>query len=137
MASAVPPAPRWRYERVAEYLEWYRACTAALRAGRRVVISRFGDALDEAAFRRNFLRELDYRINMKAGLCHDGRPVVYRLDRRRGTRRLQGRRWEDLYQTDLMRDQQDLHAILRIRLIVRQFRTDIVRRRFSHLLSEE
>lgn len=55
---------------------------------------------------------------------------------RRGCLDMSGRRWDGDYQTNLFRDQHALHDRLQKRIIVRQFLTDLVRARFSHLLTK-
>lgn len=64
---------------------------------------------------------------------HDA--VHHRINRRGGLNMF-GRRWDEDYQTNLFRDQSALHGRLQRRIIVRQFATDVVRRRFSHLLTK-
>lgn len=71
---------------------------------------------DAVGLTANFVDALHNRINSRGGL------------------KMRGRRWAELYQVDLMRDQLDLHNKVRHRVVVRQWRTDIVRKRYSHLL---
>jgi hypothetical protein len=75
-----------------------------------------GQGLTGAAFRAWFLERLQAKIN------------------RGDTRRW--RRLEPEYQTSLLRDARRLQDIQK-RIVVRQFETDICRKRFAHLLTTD
>ena len=57
----------WRYGYVHEYLTYCRAVLAATENGRSVVLEYGGRPVDRAAFREQFRRALDHRINLKLG----------------------------------------------------------------------
>lgn len=59
--------------------------------------------------------------------------ALHRRINARGKLDMNGRRYQESYLIDLFRDQFDLRAKVRSRTVVRQFRTDIVQKRFGHL----
>lgn len=64
------------------------------------------------------------------------RDAVHNRINVRGKVDMSGRRWDADYQTNLYRDQHALHDKLQRRIIVCQWLTDIVRKRFEHLLTD-
>ncbi len=112
-------APHRHYQHVGAYLALCRRALAFTNAGGRVRLFWNSDYLDLDGWRREFCRALHRRINAKAG----GLP--------------NGRRWQEPFQTELVRDCQWLREISasgwRLRAIPR-FSTDIVQRRFGHLI---
>lgn len=107
----------WHYRHVREMLALYRRAFAHSAGGGTVKLHWNDEPMDAAAWRREFCQALDRRINLKAGIV----PA--------------GRRASEGHQTDLRRDQHDLHATIGQRVRVYQFRTPEVRRRFGHLLA--
>ncbi len=107
----------WKYSYISEYLSWLKKCYSTFDRGGRVQMSWAGPMLDQSAWRRKVREAMDLRINLKV------RPEPI------------GRKYDEMYQTDLHRDKNDLHSILQRRVRIYQFRTPDVKRRFGHLLS--
>lgn len=106
--------------------EWKRG-KAATAAGGTVRVAGSWHDLDAVAFDRFMLAALNRRINLRGGLAEDG--VAHT-----------GRRTAPDYQTELQRDAWELqgHQARRTRLWGlngRRWRTDVVQRRFGHLLA--
>ncbi len=110
------------YQHVGAYLALCRRALAFTNAGGRIRLFWNGDYLDLADWHREFRRALDCRINAKAG----GLP--------------NGRRWQETFQTELIRDRRWLQEMSasswRLRAIPR-FGTDVVQRRFGHLIHND
>lgn len=135
---------------------------AAADRGVKVKPSWTSDGLDGAQLRQWFRDKLDGVINLKAGLRSDGASRRSKLRCRcmgcrhehmmeRGVHEALryaairchacppdhaewgGRRWGDIYQVDLHRDQWRLRDLRERRVRVRRFATDLVRARFGHL----
>lgn len=68
---------------------------------------------------RDFRNALDLRINERAGLIPSGR------------------KHQEMYQTNLMRDAHDLASHLTQRVRIYQFRCPEIHKRFHHLLAEK
>lgn len=79
---------------------------------------RFGLPAQAKLLKNNFTRALHSRINL------------------RGKINMGGRRYSRDYEGALFQDRMDLRDKLQRRVRVYQFRTDIVRRRFGHLLDD-
>lgn len=109
---------RENYPDPAKYVALWRKVAALSPSGAYILeADRRGLGHDAVTLKRNFLKALHNRINV------------------RGKVNMQGRRYDDDYQRDLARDQYALRAKLQMRVIVRQWQTDIMRKRFSHLLT--
>lgn len=109
----------WRYREPGAYLALIRKARAALAEGRLVRIRWTDEPLDAEGFRREFVRALNRRIDLKV------------------TNRPRGRRHGDDYQRGLIQDCMAARAAARRSGPVRvyQFNTELVRRRCGHLLS--
>ena len=115
-------APRILYtpEQIA-HASWYvRAYREALRkahAGILIQMNWAGAPLDESGLRAEFITALFRRIDSKAGVIHTGR------------------KWQPDYQISLRRDARRVYDRVNNRVIVRQFETPEIRKRFGHLLT--
>ena len=103
------------YKYVKEYLEILRKANEAFNNNIKVKLFWNDEPMDREGFRKEFLMALDRRINLKGNV-----PIT--------------KKWDDTYQTHLLRDKRRLEDIGK-RISVYQFETEIVRKRFSHLLS--
>lgn len=113
----------WKYSYVGPMVRAYKRAFAHLKADPKATIKMDWkcNGLDLPAFRRNFIKALDRRINLKV----------------EGGDKPRGRKDDPDYFWRLMRDARAVRANLTSRLIVRSFETDEARKRFSHLLWTE
>lgn len=125
MASAVPYVAGTRYAFVTDYLKWVKENNRLTSGGGRVRISWSGEPLDHSAWRREFRRALNRRINTKGAEEGRGNPIA------------RGRHADWFFGNAdcFVRDQRRLDDILRRRVRHYQFESRAVRERFSHLLS--
>ena len=100
------------------YLAAVRKGDAIVAAGGKVRTFWANPELGAADWQREKLTALDRRINLKGGIGG------------------KGRRWDSDYQRHLRLDAYALADNLQRRVIVYQWRTDIMRKRFSNLLSD-
>ena len=106
------------YPEPGKYLAAVRKGDAITAAGGKVKTFWACPDLDAAGWQAEKLAALDRRINLKGGIG--------------GT----GRRWDSDYQRHLRLDACALADNLQRRVIVHQWNTDIMRKRFTHLLSD-
>ena len=108
----------WRYAdgNTAAYLRWVRSCREAFHTQDRVLTQRAGRVQTKDEWTSDFRRALDRRINLKVG----PEPLWRNLD--------------PDYQMRLYRDRGWLEEIGRNRRVY-QFDTELMRRRFGHLLA--
>ena len=109
-------SPQERYPKAAAYLAWVKRCFAETKAGRQIHTHWASPALNHEGFREEFLRALHKRIQ------------------RNGNIEPKGRKADQQYQTQLLRDR---HAIAdkqgrRIRLYY--IGTPELKKRFAHLI---
>jgi hypothetical protein len=107
----------WTYQYVPEMLAFYRQARQITEVGGRIRLSWAGREYDAASWREQFRKALDRRINLKAG----PEPCWRKLD--------------DLYQTELRRDADNIRRHRAQRLAIHQITTPELKRRFGHLIS--
>lgn len=106
----------WKYKYVKEYMELNRRAKQAFADGMTIKLSWHGDSLDAEGYKKEFIKALNERINLKVGT-------------------IKTKKWDNDYQVRLKRDQRRLEDI-KNRIRVYQFETCIVSGKFGHLLTQ-
>jgi len=88
--------PLWEYDHVHEYLEWCKKAFTGLKADPNAYVKTnwAGPRLDFEGLRREFVKALNKRINLKSGL-------------------VETRKWDSDYQRHLYRDQRIINDAAR------------------------
>lgn len=109
----------WQYRHVHEYLNWYKQSMAFLAEnpnGRVLVGHDYSVGKDQ--FRRDFMKALNHRINLKSAPYPNWR------------------NWDEDQYWRFWRDQKAIKDKYEQRVAIYQFETRAARKRLSHLLSE-